>query len=53
MKLLERAGLKECNSTRFPLDPKELVSKDEAGQVVDATLYRSLIGFEVSSEHEA
>lgn len=44
MKLLERAGMRECNPVKFPMDPKEQVSKDEAGQTVDATLYRSLIG---------
>lgn len=43
-KLLERAGMRECNHTIYPMDPKELISRDERGQVVDVTMYKSMVG---------
>lgn len=43
-KLLEKAGLADCNPVRYPMDPKEQLSKDEGGKKVDATWYKSLVG---------
>lgn len=43
-KIIEKAGLKGCNPTRYPMDPKEKIDKDEGGKVVDATHYRRIIG---------
>lgn len=43
-KLLKQAGLEDCNPTKFPMDPKEQLTKDEGGKQVDATQYRSLVG---------
>ena len=43
-KLLERAGMAECNSTKYPMDPKEIMTKDEGGKSVDATQFKSLVG---------
>lgn len=36
-KILEKAGMSECNSTKFPMDPKENIGKDEGGKLVDTT----------------
>lgn len=33
-----------CNPTKYPMDPKEQMSKDEGGKAVDATEYKSLVG---------
>lgn len=43
-KILEKAGMKDCNPTRYPMDPKEQISKDEMGKTVDTTMYKSLVG---------
>lgn len=43
-KLLEKAGMRECNPTKFPMDPKEQLTMDENGKVVDVKMYRSLVG---------
>jgi hypothetical protein len=43
-KLLEKAGLSDCNSCTTPMEPKLKLSKDSKSPVVDATEYRSLIG---------
>lgn len=43
-KIIEKAGLKGCNPTKFPMDPKERIDKDEGGKVVDVTQYKSMIG---------
>lgn len=34
----------DCNSVKYPMDPKEVMHKDEGGVPVDATEYKSLIG---------
>lgn len=39
-KIIEKAGLKGCNPTKFPVDPKERIDKDEGGKVVDVTQLR-------------
>ena len=43
-KLLVQAGLAECNPTKYPMDPKEQLTKDDGGKKVDSTEYRSLVG---------
>lgn len=43
-KILKQGGLIDCNPTKYPMDPKEQLTKDEGGKRVDATLYRSLVG---------
>lgn len=43
-KLIERAGMSGCNPTKYPMDPREQISKDEGGKVVNATEYKSLVG---------
>lgn len=43
-KILEKAGLGDCNPTRFPMDPKEIITKDEGGKGVDATHFKSIVG---------
>lgn len=43
-RLLEKAGMIECNPTLYPMDPKEEITRDENGRAVDATKYRSIVG---------
>jgi hypothetical protein len=43
-KLLEKAGLVDCNATRTPMEARCQLSKESSEAPVDATLYRSLIG---------
>lgn len=43
-KILEKAGLSDCNYAKYPMDLKEQLSQDEEGEVVDAAKYRSMIG---------
>lgn len=43
-KLLEKSGMLDCNSTKYPMDPKEVIHKDEKGVPVNVTEYKSLIG---------
>lgn len=43
-KILDKAGMAECNSTKFPMDPKEMIDRDENGKLVDATEYKSMVG---------
>lgn len=43
-KILSHAGLAYCNPTKFPMDPKELLTKGESGKKFDSTKYRSLVG---------
>lgn len=43
-KLLEKSGLGECNPVRYPMDPKEVMTKDEGGKDVDATYFKSIVG---------
>lgn len=38
-KILEKAGLSDCNPTKYPMDPKEQISKDEGGKAVDSTMF--------------
>lgn len=43
-KILEKAGMADCNPTKYPMDPKEQLSRDEPGKLVDATDYESMVG---------
>lgn len=43
-KVLEKAGMAECNPTKFPMDPKERITKDEDGIPVDTTQFKSMVG---------
>lgn len=43
-KIIEKAGMKDCNSTKYPMDPKEQIGKDETDKMVDTTMYKSLVG---------
>lgn len=43
-KIIEKAGLKDCNPTKYPMDPKEQIDKDEGGKTIDVTRYKSIIG---------
>lgn len=43
-KLLEKAGMWDCNPTKIPMDPKECIGKDEGGKLVDVTKFKSMIG---------
>lgn len=43
-KILERAGMANCNSSKYPMDPGLQLSKDEGGEKVNATDYKSLVG---------
>lgn len=43
-KIFEKAGMSDCNSTKYLMDPKEVLHKDEMGISVDATEFKSIIG---------
>lgn len=43
-KMLEKAGLQDCNERKYPMDQKIILHKDEAGKAVEPTMFRSLIG---------
>ena len=43
-KVLEKAGMMGCNPTKYPMDPKESITKDEGGKPVDTTGFKSIIG---------
>lgn len=43
-KVLEKDGMSQCNPCKFPMDPKERLTKDESGRTVDATEFRSIVG---------
>lgn len=43
-KLLEKSGMAECKSTKYPMEPGIQLSKDSAGKEVDPRQFRSTIG---------
>ncbi|XP_074374479.1 secreted RxLR effector protein 161-like [Apium graveolens] len=43
-KIIEKAGMKGCNPTKFPMDPKEQLVKDDGGKAMNVTEYKSTIG---------
>lgn len=42
--ILKKAGMFDCNPCKYPMEPKLQLTKDEEGEPVDPTLYRSIIG---------
>jgi hypothetical protein len=44
IKLLDKAGMGRCNACATPMEVRPKLSKNGTSPVVDATLYRSLIG---------
>jgi hypothetical protein len=43
-KLVEKAGLADCNPVHIPMEPRLKLSKDSKNPAVDKTLYRSIVG---------
>lgn len=43
-KLLDKSGMANCNPCRYPMEYKLQLDKDEGGELVDATEYRSTVG---------
>jgi hypothetical protein len=43
-KLVEKAGLSDCNPVHIPMEPRLKLSKDSQNPAIDKTLYRSIIG---------
>ncbi|WCJ34767.1 Retrovirus-related Pol polyprotein from transposon TNT 1-94 [Euphorbia peplus] len=43
-KLLEKAGMSDCNPVKYPMDHKLQLSKDESGEPVNSTQFKSMIG---------
>ena len=43
-KVLEKAGLSDCNPAKFPMEPKVQLHKDEKGKAVNSTDYKSMVG---------
>lgn len=43
-KVLERVGMLHCYSTKYPMDPKEQINKDELGTPVNSTQFKSMVG---------
>jgi hypothetical protein len=43
-KILEKAGLNECNSCKIPMEPKLKLRKESPSPLVDATFYKCLVG---------
>lgn len=42
-KVLERAGMSDCNPVKYPMDPKKRITKDEGGTLVNSTEYKSMV----------
>lgn len=42
--ILQSAGMWDCNPTKWPMDPKFILSKDEEGTPVNTTSYRRIVG---------
>jgi ABC-type molybdate transport system substrate-binding protein len=43
-KVLEQFGMSDCNSTKFPMEPRCKLNADKGGPSVDSTEYRKMIG---------
>jgi hypothetical protein len=43
-KLLQRAGMEDCNPCAVPMERRLKLSKDGSGEPVDSTEYRSIVG---------
>lgn len=44
IKLLEKAGVLDCNSAKYPMEMKAQIDKDERGKAVNPTEFKSLVG---------
>lgn len=42
-KVIEKAGMKDCNQVKYPMDPKQSISNDEGGNLVDIIQFKSLV----------
>jgi hypothetical protein len=43
-KILQKAGMEDCNPCKVPMEPKLKLSKDSNSPLVDSTMYRSVVG---------
>lgn len=43
-KILEKAGLGDYNPSKYHMDPKEQITKDEGGKPVNTTDFKSMVG---------
>lgn len=43
-KVLEKAGMRDCNPVKYQMYPKQRIGKDEGGETVDTTQFKSLVG---------
>lgn len=43
-KVLQRAGLSECNASKYPMEVKLQIDADKDGEAVNSTHYKSLVG---------
>lgn len=43
-KILELAGMKDCNEVKIPMEPGLKLFTNEGGNEVDPTMYRKLVG---------
>ena len=43
-KLLEKAGMYDCNSAKYPMETKIQLDKDVKGKAVNPTQYKSIVG---------
>jgi hypothetical protein len=43
-KILEKCGMKDCNSSQTPMEPRQKLSKSCTAEPVDITHYRSVVG---------
>lgn len=43
-KVLEKSGMAECNSSKYPMEPGLKLGKDELGAPVDPTKFKSVVG---------
>jgi hypothetical protein len=44
VKIVEKCGLQDCNSSATPMEPRLKLSRQSSELAVDKTLYRSLVG---------
>lgn len=43
-KILERAGMLDCNPCKYPMESRSPLNKDEHGKEVNSTQYKSVVG---------
>lgn len=42
-KILDKAGMTNCNSVRYPMEPKVKIHKDESGKAVNPSEFKSIV----------